>query len=137
MSAPKPTLEQRRAKHALEMVQSLDDKTAGKYKSYADGLPASIVMNGLGQAAATLLAQARGVQNDPHYFLYQHLESWLCTSDEPTAPFSDQTSLIEAITNTDQSTYVHAQSEALAYMVWLKKFAQAFLSDDENKQEEA
>ena len=36
-------------------------------------------------------------------------------------------SLIDAIVKHGQAEYVHAQAESLAYLVWLKKFAQAFL----------
>ncbi len=122
------TLEQRRAAHALKQVEGVQRwKYAGDYKSYAESLSATIVMNSLGQACATLLAQAKGESSDKdaHRRLYDHLEDWLCGSE---ARVGVSKPLIEALVQSDQSTYCHAQAEALAYLVWLKKFAQAFLS---------
>ena len=127
-SANRPTLEQQRAAHALDQIEKVKGRNdAGDYKSYAESLPATIVMNGLGQACATLLAQARGESSDKdaHRRLYDHLEDWLCGSE---ARVGVSKPLIEALVESDQSKYCHAQAEALAYLVWLKKFAQAFLS---------
>lgn len=121
------TLEQKRAGHALSRVREIEQKRralADDYRRYAESLPATIVMNGLGQASATLLARAKG-QKSAHRLLYDHLEDWLCKSE--TAVYRRQESLIDAIVNHDQRQYVHAQAEALAYLDWLKKFAQAFL----------
>jgi CRISPR-associated protein Cmr5 len=84
-------------------------------------------MNGLGQACATLLARSGG-HGDAHQLLYDDLQEWLCRSD--CAVYGGEKSLLEAIINRDQRLYVHAQAEALAYLNWLKKFAQAFLKGD-------
>jgi CRISPR-associated protein Cmr5 len=120
------TLEQKRAAHALLKVRRVESTpSAPNYRSYAESLPATIVTNGLGQACATLLARANGRKDDAHYLLYAHLEEWLCRSEDPVFPQAN--ALIEAIVKNDQRRYVRAQAEALAYLVWLKKFAQAFL----------
>lgn len=127
------TLAQRRARHALERVlahQQRGPQTYGNYVSYVEALPATIVMNGLGQACAMLLAKAQGELTRPHGLLYADLESWLCGTDE-AAPFqaakSDHYRLMHALTSSDQNLYLRAQTEALAYLEWLKKFACAFL----------
>jgi len=88
-------------------------------------------MNSLGQACATLLAQAKGESSDKdaHKRLFDHLEDWLCGSD---APVGLNKPLMNALVQSDQATYFHAQSEALAYLVWLKKFAQAFIVKSAN-----
>jgi len=120
------THEQQRAIHALDKVKKVasEDKFTKDYKSYAESLPTMIVVNGLGQACATLLSQAKG-DSDAHRQLYDHLEDWLC---ERNAAVYAKKPLIEAIINGDQNQYVWAQFEALAYLIWLKKFAQAHLS---------
>jgi len=123
------TLAQRRAAHALARIQA--HKQAGRaaygnYVSYAEALPATIVMNGLGQACATLLAKAEGDLRKPHGLLYADLQSWLCR-DDTVAPYARAANLMQAIVNNDQKRYLHAQTEALAYLAWLKKFACAFL----------
>lgn len=127
------TLEQERAAHALAKIRPAskemfagDEEKAEKFASYVEGLPATILANGLGQAAATLLAQAKGDQSDPHYKLYRLLEEWLCR-DAGQAPYRRANDLLEAIVDNDRQTYLHAQAEALAWLEWLKKFAVAFL----------
>jgi len=128
------SLAQRRAAHALNCVR-LQEKTGansyGNYVSYTKSLPATILMNGLGQAAATLLSKAKGDTKDAHHLLYADLQSWLCGSDE-AAPFKSESDLMIAITSKDQGTYLRAQTEALAYLVWLKKFAIAYLERGED-----
>jgi CRISPR-associated protein Cmr5 len=129
MSAGKPTIEQARARHALDRVRAVK-KDPGKYGSYVKQLPASILMSGLGQAVATLQAAARGKQEDAHRTLYKDLEAWLCT-ECPDAPYQGKRSLIDAIVDGDQAAYVRAQAEALHWLEWLKKFAQAMGHMDE------
>jgi len=129
------TLEQRRAAHALTRIkiyETAEKSNYGNYVSYVSALPATILMNGLGQACATLLSQK---DTPGHRQLFDDLQDWLCGSDE-AAPFpkaaGGDTKLMDAITESEQDTYFHAQAEALAYLVWLKKLAKAFLEQGEN-----
>jgi CRISPR-associated protein Cmr5 len=123
------TLAQRRARHALGLIQTHEKAGKDSYKnyvSYVESLPAIILMNGLGQACATLLARAEGDLEKPHGLLYADLHSWLCRADA-AAPFPKAADLMQAITEREQCRYLHAQTEALAFLVWLKKFANAYL----------
>lgn len=133
MAEKSQTLAQRRAAHALTHIQELRDKGFkyyGKYKSYTKSLPANILMSGLGQAAATLCAAAKGKTDDPHHLLYDHLSNWLCRGDEDS-PYP-QGDLLENITTHNEQAYLRAQAEAMAYLEWLKKFAVAFLKDKDD-----
>ena len=143
------TREQRRAQHALQSVNQVrerltnagsnekEQKKAKKfrdeYKSYAESLPANIVMNGLGQACAMLLAQAKGksADQDAHRLLYDHLQDWL-RGPEQAAVYPPDQDLVKAVISHGQREYVRAQFESLAYLNWLKKFAQAYLAGEEN-----
>ena len=123
------SLEQQRAAHALRKVRELEQPLAPfakNYRSYVESLPASIVTNGLGQACATLLSGSNGEgdRGNAYRELHAHLQDWLCRQG---GVYSQSSPLIDAITSNGQAEYVHAQAEALAYLVWLKKFAQAFL----------
>ncbi|WP_043586021.1 type III-B CRISPR module-associated protein Cmr5 [Geminisphaera colitermitum] len=126
------SLAQRRAAHALARVQAREHagkSTYGNYVAYVSALPATILTNGLGQAAATLLSRAKGKMKDAHHLLYDDLASWLC-GDDSVAPYPKHKSngrLMTAITTNTEADYLRAQAEALAYLVWLKKFANAFL----------
>ncbi len=132
----KQSLDQRRAKHALKCVKKIKSELKSPqqslYMSYAKALPATILQNGLGQAMATLRAKG-GDENDPHRRLYEDVQSWLCGSGED-AIFSNKIGnkwdLLESITNNEQQHYLKAQAEAQAYLVWLKKFAAAFLNEN-------
>jgi CRISPR-associated protein Cmr5 len=130
------TREQQRAQHALKSVTQVQAKKfRDEYKSYAESLPANIVINGLGQACAMLLAQAGG-ENDAHRLLYDHLQDWLCGA-EHAAVYPNDKDLVKAVINHGQREYVRAQFESLAYLNWLKKFAQAYLTGEEKQHGEA
>lgn len=145
-----PDLAQRRAQHALDAVKAYRDaavstvplKQKKAYAGYVKSLPAAIVMNGLGQALATELAQGGkdtakgqgGLSPDAHRQIYLHLQKWLC-GDDPEAVFrnasGDDTRLLSQLYGADQPEYLRAQAEALLYLGWLKKFAGALLADDD------
>ncbi len=127
------TLAQRRAAHALGRIETYKNAGVDSYKnyvSYVEALPATILMNGLGQAAATLLSKAEGDLKKPHGLLYADVQDWLCGSDA-AVPYRNTTGgndrLMQAILARDEGMYLRAQAEALEYLVWLKKFANAWL----------
>jgi CRISPR-associated protein Cmr5 len=126
------TLAQRRAADALKNIEELRSKgkdSYGNYKSYVKALPANILMSGLGQAVATVRSRDR--KGYPQ--LYKHLEGWLCGPDED-APYRNYSAgLLRAITDKDQDHYIRAQAEAMAYLEWLRKFADAFLEGGEEQ----
>lgn len=139
----KQTIEQERARHALKNVYNTAKKfpegSEGRkiFVSCVENLPAAIINNGLGQAAATLLAQAKGATEVPHRIVYNILEDWLCR-DNRFAPYkitgdNINTPLMESIVKSDRFSYVKAQAEALSYLDWLKKFTVAFLKEPDNK----
>jgi CRISPR-associated protein Cmr5 len=128
-------IEQRRAAYALARIREIEalksatgdkGKIAKMYRSYVSGFPAAILVNGLGQASATILAQSRGTDT-AHKRIYEHLSGWLCGGD-PQSPY-ERGDLIEQLVRHDQARYLRAQAEALALLEWLKRFAVAFLND--------
>lgn len=128
------TLDQRRAAHALACVDAVgkepkwSDDQRDSYADYVERLPAMILINGLGQAAAT--ERAAGKKQVEHLQLYTDLQSWLCGPDGPY----QGPDLIRAIVEGDRDTYLRAQVEALAWLEWLKKFAVAYLKRPEGAQ---
>ena len=125
------TIQQQRAKFALERVQDLANKLKDNAKeqnefiSYASGLPAMIHMNGLGQAMA--FCQLKAKDRGSYLQLYLLVSDWLCQSGQP---YQDKNNVLEGITQCDQARYQLAQAEALVLMSWVKKFAKAFLAED-------
>ncbi len=118
------TLQQERAKHALEKVKAWVPLNEGsKLKARTHELPFMIHANGLGQAAAFFKSKGN---KDGYDKVFLALQSWLT---QPKRPFANKTDLMDAIVNADLRTYRVAQAEAMAYMDWVKKFASAYLSD--------
>lgn len=131
------TLEQRRAKDALQKIFELklkdgDQAIGENYRSYVEALPAMIVMNGMGQAFATVLSRSQGekAREKAYERLYTHCKQWLCRQD---GPYSAADDLMAAIVYNRQDVYLRAQVEMLAYLNWLKKFAQAYLPKGERE----
>lgn len=120
------TIQQERAAFALraieEIVTQLEDKDKEKYKSYASALPFMIHANGLGQAAAFCKSKEEPIYEK----LYKLLSDWLI---QPGQPYAGCTDLLAGITSRDRDmkTYLAAQAEAMAFMTWVKQFADAFM----------
>ncbi len=138
-AATRRTLDQKRAEHALNNIQAIrDDKNDGYYVSYVSSLPATIVMNGLGQALVTQLAKAKGSQGaNSHYLLFHHVAGWLSQQiPEIRSPIkNDFKPVIERLMQADQQVYLRAQAEAMAYLNWLKQFARAYLAEKEGQRD--
>ncbi len=116
------TLQQKRAKHALDKVKELIPLNEGdKLKSRASELPFMIHTNGLGQALAFFKSKK---EKDGYDKLFGMLQTWLA---RPGCPFQGKEDVMVAITETDMHTYRVAQAEAIQYMDWVKKFASAYL----------
>ena len=138
---PKPTMDQKRARFALEKIKIVledqDPKRRQKYLIELRHLPAQLHWGGLGQAAASLLTDRN--KNKHRVEIHLWLEDWLRQSHVYAAlNKGKQASLMEAITGAGgneqlQDRYVAATREARAIAVWLKKFAEAFLREpDQN-----
>lgn len=144
-------LDRRRAEHALQAVTDLTGQgaLASGYKSYVKGAPAMILTLGIGQALATFLARAGNEQDkgqggtpDAYRKLFDHATDWLFSQEDPTGLYgskeaiTDRGARIKAILALGQRDYLILQSEALAYLEWLKKFANALLVEQAETQEE-
>lgn len=112
------TLEQQRAKKAWGDIQAIKCASfAQEYRSLARSFPAYILTNGLAVALAFL--KAKGGQE--HQELYGHLQAWL-------ARFAKGKDLLETLLESDTYLYMQVTEEALAFVVWLKRFAEAEIS---------
>ncbi len=123
------TLDQKRAQHALAKLNNVvADQTAdnAKYKTFAKDAPAKIHLNGLIQTLAFLHVKRnsnnQGEKTAARY-LITSLNDWLRAYQLlPREAVSLFTWLANTAT-TDQ--YQHATSEAIAYLTWTKRLAEA------------
>jgi CRISPR-associated protein Cmr5 len=125
------TIEQKRAKAAAEYVN--EAKSAKGYGSYARRAGALIQTQGLGQTLAFWRSKGwengRPKSNDAYALLYRHISDWLKRQLN-----TEQSDILQWIMN-DASTddYRRATAEAQAFLIWLKRFAEAELGDDDNE----
>ncbi|MCE7946719.1 MAG: type III-B CRISPR module-associated protein Cmr5 [Chloroflexi bacterium CFX4] len=118
------TLQQRRAKHAWNNIEYIDrsvpEKTQKKYGSLVRGLPQLIQTDGLGQMLAFLLAKAGGNEQSEHGLAYAHIADWIKQEFKLT-----DNKLIEWLLRQSTADYRRTTAEVLAYINWLKRFAEA------------
>ena len=107
--------EQARASHAWDNVEKVRSNQK-EYGTLARKLPALLQTNGLGQT----LAFIRSKPDKPHFeMLYRHLSDWV------VAQMSGSGDLLEWVIQQDSSRYRRATTEAIAYAMWLRRFAEA------------
>lgn len=115
-------LEQERASHAYDAVLKAKGKKDKELKSLARSAPASIQSNGLGQTLAFWKAR----KEEHHLALYHALSGWL----KKQLHIDENRDLLEWIATTaDSLQYRQATAEALAYLNWYKRFAEAELKE--------
>lgn len=143
-------LDQKRAKYAWECgkaAQKEGQEFLERYAGLVKKLPALISTNGLGQTLAFLAAKAKTKEikekgssrrvidtAKEEGLLYHHLEEWLTRERDPRGPYTQKapgepdgepTKLLYRIACGDSTTYRRATAEALAFINWLKSFADA------------
>ncbi len=133
------TLDQKRAKQAWDDIQSVinrSDEFKKKYGSLARKVPMLVLTNGLGQTLAFLVSKAklkeapqkRGADAQASGEVFKHLSVWTMSQLAPSAGNQD---LLRWVLNNDSAAYRRATVEALAYLMWLKRFAEAELPTEE------
>ena len=115
-----------RAKFALREVQGVpaDKKLREKYKTQLLKLPARLHTNGLGQTVAFYLSSGAGSAEDR---ICRWFEDWL--RGPAVGIYPADRDLIDAITAGTEDSYRRASAEARALASWLKRFAEAFLTE--------
>lgn len=114
------SLEQERAAHAYRAVTDAKGKNDRELKSLARSAPASVQSNGLGQTLAFWKAKSE----NHHKALYRALSSWL----KKQLSLEESRDLLEWIATTATGLqYRQATAEAMAYLNWYKRFAEAEL----------
>ncbi len=121
------SLEQQRAAAAWQCVQSAKGKSWSRdYSQLAKSLPAMVQVNGLGQALAFLRSKRKEGSNE-HARLAADVSRWV--SQQLLGSARDD--LIPWIIGQASSAeYRRATAEALAFLNWLRRFAEAELGED-------
>jgi CRISPR-associated protein Cmr5 len=118
-----------------------------KYKSYIRKLPAMILSNGLGQVLAFVLSKRQkdknkkkaGSKENPknaYDLIYGQLKAYLLSdsairiSSENKEELKNK-DLVEWIISLDSTEYRYITQEILAFLNWLRKFAEGLIEADE------
>lgn len=118
MATQRNTLEQGRASFAYICAQRSQSED---YRAAAKKLPMYIKTNGLGAAMAFMKTKSNT--------LYTDVQDWLkkeeCTV-KPLLNWNQGTELSERLVNIDSSAYRAVTIEVLAFLNWLRRFADGF-----------
>jgi CRISPR-associated protein Cmr5 len=114
------TLAQERSKSALDEIKNLKDER-DKFAKLVSGLPAMILQNGFGQSLAFLLAKKK----QEHLQAFNIVVRWL--ESRGILKSSNKEEVVISLSNLPQESYLHAQEEALKYLEWIKRYANAEL----------
>lgn len=126
------SLEQQRAAAAwrcVEQVKSDKNRYAKEYGSLARSAPADIQANGLGQTLAFWRAkgyekgQPKNKGANEHYQLLEHVSNWV--GQRLGLQERNMVKWVAEHSTTDE--YRRATLEAIAFLIWVKRFAEAEL----------
>lgn len=131
MSDSRPSLDQRRARHAWQVVERAAKlKEPNDFAREAKRLPVRIKTAGLGQVLAFLAAKG----GEARRLLLVQLGDWLLKKRElaqwPQGAREDN-ALVKAIINGDANLLRRATEETLLYLQWLTRFSEAELGTGE------
>jgi len=126
-------LEDGRAHHAFQSAQAARDAgehVADDYQSYAKDLPMRIKTNGLGAALAFI--KAKEDDSRAYGLLYEHVSDWLATGEKGyllVSATAESNDLVEQVITLDSAAYRAVTREVLAYLSWLRRFAEGLLDE--------
>ena len=130
------TLDQRRAKHAWDAIKSIlekGEKVSQEYKREVKRLPVRIQTAGLGQALSFLYAKSNCRGGDAKSLLLKDLAQWLlvkCKLGSQLDRTCDRSSILRAIIDNDAEFLRRTTGEALMYLQWLGRFAEAEIEEN-------
>ncbi len=119
-------LERQRAEVAWQNIKDIkNEKYEGKYRSLVIQMPTFIQVNGLAQTLAFLKAK----DQDHHRKAHEVLSNWFQKRFPDNFSTGD---LLHQIINMNSQEYRWATREAIAFLQWLKRFAEAELTPEDN-----
>lgn len=142
-------LEGGRAKFAYECAQAGNKiKKSGAYKSYVKKLPMLIKTNGIGAAFAFVLSksdkEAKDKKGYAYYLLYQQTQIWLKENRSYLVEIEQDgkkigldpdngKDLIWMLVRMHSHEYRAVTVEVLAFLNWLRRFAEGLIEADEDE----
>ncbi len=110
-----PTLDQKRAAHAFDKIQSVPKGALSDLKTETKRFPTRVINNGLGHALAFLQAKGKATP------LLEALDDWTSNLFE----LQGHEHLVQYILYGDAQFLRRATDEVLAYLQWFVRFLEA------------
>jgi len=123
-------LERGRAEFAYRCVKDatkqIDGKKQEEYHAYSRKIPTMIITNGLGQTLAFVKARAK--TGNAYELLYNQMSDYLKSESTTRIKMpSDRGELVEWVVSCNSSKYRFITQELLAFLNWLRKFAEGMI----------
>lgn len=132
-------IEQGRAEFAYdkvgEAIQALGKEHAPNYKQYAKKVPAMIKTNGLGSTMIFIRAKGFGKKSDKakaYTLLESHITAWLQKNSTSFIEIPATSFLAAEIVKLKSPQYRALTIEVLAFMNWLRRFADGMIEGEAN-----
>lgn len=123
-------IEHERANEAWSCIGYVNEEVESQsfkkeYRSIVMKLPTLIITNGLGQTLAFLKSKGKGDERNPEEKVYQDIDGWL--SKNKNIHWNTKGELIERVIALPSDRFRQVTAETLAYLSWMKRFADAVL----------
>lgn len=107
-----------------------DDRIKKEYRSYVRKIPQMILSNGLAQTLAFVKAKSN---DDVYKTIYTQITKYLKSESTARIRMEENKELIEWVISLDSTEYIHATEEILAFLSWLKRFAEGMIETEEGE----
>jgi len=130
-------LERGRAEFAFERAEDIKtkyDNISGSYKSYVKKMPMLIKTNGLGAALAFVFSKRTTETKKNAYgytLLYDDIAKWLKRDEKELVKFDKNEDLVKEVVSLNSSEYRAVTIEVLAFLEWLRRFAEGLIEKEE------
>ncbi len=141
-------LEKGRAHFAYKCVENviseLSKEELSNYRAYAEKIPVMILTNGLGQTLAFIKAKMNNKEEgssstkkgSAYKILYEQITEYLKSEIPAHIRMDEEEDLVEWVVSCDVKKYRFITQEILAFMNWLKRFAQGMIEEGEGAENE-
>jgi len=107
------------------------------YRSHVKKIPTMILSNGLGQSLA--FVKAKSERGNAYGLIYKQLTEYMKSEQTTKLPpkdkkeLTEKNELVEWVISRDSSTYRYITQEILAFLKWLKRFAEGLIEEEEGE----
>ncbi|MDI6861168.1 MAG: type III-B CRISPR module-associated protein Cmr5 [Caldisericia bacterium] len=132
-------LEKGRAEFAYRCVKEVVDENSSNkellknYRAYSRKIPQMILSNGLGQTLAFVKSKAKN--GNAYELLYSQMMDYLRSDSTARIKMPDNIELVEWVISLDSQNYRYVTEEILAFLNWVKRFAEGLIETEEESEE--